>query len=113
MDGARHHYFGSRCERTYARTDVDGQAPNFVAHVFDLPRVQPGADLDAEWSNSRDNRLGAAPRSGWTIEGGEKTVSSRAAPHARVASEHRSHDLVVAFQQLPPRTVAHLGGSLR
>src|SRR3954454_22113515 len=113
MDGAGHHYFGSRRERPYARTDVDSHAPNVVAYVFDLPCVQPGADLDAEWSNSRDNRLGAAHRSGWTIEGGEETVSSRADLHATVASEHRSHDLVVAFQQLPPRTVAHLGGSLR
>src|SRR5438477_537177 len=48
LDRRRDEHLSGARERGHARADVDGEAAELVAQPLTLPRVQPGAHLEAE-----------------------------------------------------------------
>src|SRR5471030_2856068 len=74
---ARDQNLASTGKRRDARTDMDGDAANIVAHHFALAGMEPGANVDAERSDFLGNSTGATNATRRPIEGGEKAVTGR------------------------------------
>ncbi|MGY2909683.1 hypothetical protein ACVWVY_008704 [Bradyrhizobium sp. URHC0002] len=73
---ARHQDLASTGKRRDPRTNVNSDTANIVTNHFALARVEPRPYLYAERLDFLGNGTGAANAAGWTVEGGEKAVSS-------------------------------------
>jgi hypothetical protein len=64
FDGLGHQDFGGAGQAAHAGSDVDGDASDLAVNDIALAGVEPGADLDSEWSYRIGNRSGTADRPG-------------------------------------------------
>jgi hypothetical protein len=113
LDGRRYEDIGRPSQRSDPRPYVHSDTPYVVAGPLDLPGVQAGPDLDAEWPNGRDYRLAAANASGGAIERGQEAVTSCIHLDAAMERELRSHTPMVLLEKVPPANVPELGRTCR
>src|SRR5204862_5693863 len=99
--------------RAATRPDHDGEPGHFALVQLALADVNAGPDLQAELVHSLDDRLGAANRPGWAVEGREEAVAGGVPLLAPVPSQLAPHERVVPLEHLAPRAVSELGGPLR
>src|SRR5439155_14268681 len=62
LHGGRDEHLPGARERGHSRADVDRQAAELVTQSLALPRVQPGAHLEAEVADRPRDRLRAVDR---------------------------------------------------
>ena len=74
--------------------------------------MQTGSKLQAERLHRRYQGLCTADRAGGAVKCGEEAIAGGAHLNAAVTAKYRADDLVVTFEQLLPRSVAHRRGSL-
>src|SRR6266508_155260 len=93
----------------HACPDVNRDPTHLAIELLALARVQTSANLEAKVAHRVDDRVSAADRSCWTIEGGEEPVAGGVELTAAEAGELPTHTRVVLREQLAPAAVAELG----
>jgi len=104
-DGAGHHDLSRVCLGADPSGYMDGEASQVIAAHLAFACMQTGADVDAKFSRSVKDGLGAADRTSGAVKGREEAVPSRVdltstkppeliAYRAVVGVEHRSPALV-------------------
>src|SRR5262245_31572314 len=75
LHGTRYEHLPSICKRSHTRPNVDGNAPELIAHDFAFAGVQTGSHIDPERAHIVRNSAGAAHGAGRTVERRQKAIA--------------------------------------
>lgn len=87
LDGARDHNHAGLRRGRHSSSDGHGDAGDLLVKQFALPRMQAGADLDAEFTDPVANRTRAANGPGRSVEDREEPVAGGVKLSAAEAGE--------------------------
>src|SRR5262249_34011525 len=96
-----------------ARADVDGDAPDVVAHAHALAGVHARAHLEAERADGISNGEPAADASRRAVEEGQEAVAGGRDLASAEVCNLTPHQRIVSYEQITPSPVAEAGCLLR
>src|SRR4029077_9918809 len=102
------HLTGARRGRDTG-ADHDREARDLALVHLALTGMHARPDLEAKPTDLVDDRARAADGPSGPVEGREEPVAGRVLLLAAIARELAPHERVMAFEELPPSTVAELG----
>ena len=112
LDGARNEHFPGTCQSRYARSDVDGDAPELVAHDFALAGMQAGSHLDPERVDIVRNGAGTADGASGPVECRQKPVACGVNFTATEGVKFATNQGVMDIKQIVPAPITDARGFL-
>src|SRR5215218_3908164 len=112
LDGGRDEDLARGGRPGHSSTDRHRNARDLALVEFALARVHTGAHLEPDSAHALDDCLCAANRARRPVERGKEAITRGVLLLASESRQLAPYQRVMAFEELPPRTVAELGGAL-